>query len=160
MYTAKINIPRNAIAVRILPSTKRRSWRLILCCTLRWKSRWKLAPRHCSIVLAKYQVRGLRSWFLSQRVLQHVPCAVQTYCHVVFRNAQHFRHLCVRQAFKHQHDHLPVSHGQRLNGRHKPQRAGRFAPPAPPDAAADQSAGRTLRSPPAADAPAVASIHG
>src|ERR1700683_1326085 len=129
MYTAKISIPMNAITERIFPSTKRRWWRLIFCCTLRWKSRWKSADGsaallHCSRHASSSRsstISSLRSCSLSQRILQHVPCAVQTYCHIVFRDAQHFRHLCVRQAFQHEHDHLPVSHRKRLNGRHQPR---------------------------------------
>src|ERR1700684_553675 len=128
MYAAKISIPRNAITLRIFPSTKRRLWRLILCRTLRWKTRWKSADGsaalfHCSRHASSSRssiISLLRSCSLSQRVLQHVPCAVQAHCHIVICYAQHFSHLCVRQAFEHQRDHLPVSRRQRLNCRHKP----------------------------------------
>src|SRR5271167_4891708 len=124
MNRAKIRIPRNAITVRRLPSTKRRSWRLILCWTLRWNSAGGSATLlHCSRQVSSSWssiIPSLRSWSLSQRVLQRFPCPVQAHCHIVFCNAHHFRDFRVRQALEHEYDHLPVSHGQRLNCRHKP----------------------------------------
>src|SRR5271156_1780175 len=124
MNQAKIRIPRNATPDRTLPNTKRRSWRLILCCTLRTNSAGGSETLlHCSRQTSSSRsslIPSLRSWSVSQRILEHFPRSVQTYRDIVFRNAEHFGHLCVRQAFEHEHDHLPVGHRERLNGRHEP----------------------------------------
>src|SRR5580704_7255663 len=124
MKTAKIKSPRNAITVRRLPSTKRLSWRLILSWTLRWNSVGASATLlHWSRQISNsrsFVMFSLRSSSLSQRILQSFSDPGQAHSHIVFRNAHHFGDFCLRQAFEREHDHLPVSHWQRLNCRHKP----------------------------------------